>query len=807
MSTELRSNVAETLETKIKPKLTEEAKYKDLVEGISDDMTVLSEFSQREPGENSEEFNLEKEALDQAVLETATEHADEGITPEIIKIWIHGKSIDASLSALDSLEAETYSDIFTDPAATKVVQHIMISLGLDIGKTGDNENGVDGDYGGLTKASVLKIQQTLIQAGYLPETTKNSHGEWVKNADGAFGPLTIKALKEAINNKLVSPEPEPEPEPESESESESESEPESEPESAPAPAPAPAPVLVEKTTGVESLGLDPSRVQQNIATLRKYFEPDKENGDLLAVSKLSPDDPAYEGQTVSVNSGGLVTTSAAIAMVKSWKRMMEHPSVTAFESDSSSPLTDPLLTQLGGDPAQVIVLLQNLVAASRQIMKEETQPESGVVISRPASVAVVESTETEEKTSEAEWRALSEEGRLPHPKEIAILEAIGVENVESFEAVEGGSISELSLSAENFEKSHYEAIGRLDFIDKLKCNRLKTIPVSEVDGLNSALANVIEIEMQGIEPSAMTKGLVEAFEATQLSPRFNPEANFAYNHIASPDGPSNHLTAMRIIHRLEAANIKGVNRGNPMGGSNEQFFTFSGSELGQREVLEAGSTDSDYVKMISDWKEAETNSDEVAQTQVASLNLAGDIQVKYKETANHFIIDSGAERDVVSRSAVIDKTDGTVVRPLAQIIEEDTIPQFGRQRAAREAVRVELDKITDQLILSSIVARANGSSTESLFKPFREALSTAQELGTNLHPLGQKYEDIHDSTYSIESQYYHVTNTIESFQDPNADQRQKDDAIASLKSYSESPNIYDPKTHEAVLSALGVSTS
>ncbi len=68
---------------------------------------------------------------------------------------------------------------------------ILVGYGRQLGKTGADGDGADGDYGGRTVRAVKEFQKAQIKAGKLP--AKNKRGR--SNVDGVAGKLTVQALK------------------------------------------------------------------------------------------------------------------------------------------------------------------------------------------------------------------------------------------------------------------------------------------------------------------------------------------------------------------------------------------------------------------------------------------------------------------------------------------------------------------------------------------------------------------------------------------------------------------------------------
>lgn len=154
---------------------------------------LTHEAGEDETGETLEEFNAERAALNEAITETAEAH--EGVTPTLIRMWIHGEDITTSLEGLG--DADTYAEILDSPEATQIIQRIARQLELDIGDSGDAEDRVDGNYGTLTREAVEDIQDALIQAGLLPENMEDGGS----NKDGLFGRRTLAALREAVSTE------------------------------------------------------------------------------------------------------------------------------------------------------------------------------------------------------------------------------------------------------------------------------------------------------------------------------------------------------------------------------------------------------------------------------------------------------------------------------------------------------------------------------------------------------------------------------------------------------------------------------
>ena len=50
---------------------------------------------------------------------------------------------------------------YTDAKTVAAVQAALVKLGYDLGKTGPNKDGVDGDFGPKTKKAIKKLQKTL----------------------------------------------------------------------------------------------------------------------------------------------------------------------------------------------------------------------------------------------------------------------------------------------------------------------------------------------------------------------------------------------------------------------------------------------------------------------------------------------------------------------------------------------------------------------------------------------------------------------------------------------------------------------
>lgn len=68
---------------------------------------------------------------------------------------------------------------------THIIQQTLVDLGYDIGASGNEKNGVDGDYGNKTKNAVQQLQKDL----------GNS------SIDGIFGNTTANALLQALGTK------------------------------------------------------------------------------------------------------------------------------------------------------------------------------------------------------------------------------------------------------------------------------------------------------------------------------------------------------------------------------------------------------------------------------------------------------------------------------------------------------------------------------------------------------------------------------------------------------------------------------
>jgi len=160
---------------------------------------VLRQIINREDGEDESEHAAEQAALSTAIEETATAHEAEGVTPTLIRMWIHGEEIGNSLDELGELNVESYAQILASPEATEIVQNIARQLEIEIGDGGENEDGVDGKYGALTAEAVGKIQEALIKAGLLPENMENGS----RNQDGKFGKRTLAALRSAVTTEAA----------------------------------------------------------------------------------------------------------------------------------------------------------------------------------------------------------------------------------------------------------------------------------------------------------------------------------------------------------------------------------------------------------------------------------------------------------------------------------------------------------------------------------------------------------------------------------------------------------------------------
>ena len=91
---------------------------------------------------------------------------------------------------------------------------ILVGYGRQLGKTGADGDGADGDYGGRTVRAVKEFQKAQIKAGNLP--AKNKRGR--SNVDGVAGKLTVQALKNLAKDMKakpasVSPKDKPKPPP------------------------------------------------------------------------------------------------------------------------------------------------------------------------------------------------------------------------------------------------------------------------------------------------------------------------------------------------------------------------------------------------------------------------------------------------------------------------------------------------------------------------------------------------------------------------------------------------------------------
>lgn len=78
---------------------------------------------------------------------------------------------------------------------------ILVGYGRQLGKTGADGDGADGNYGGRTARAVKEFQKAQIKAGKLP--AKNKRGR--SNVDGVAGKLTVQALKNLAKGVKAKP--------------------------------------------------------------------------------------------------------------------------------------------------------------------------------------------------------------------------------------------------------------------------------------------------------------------------------------------------------------------------------------------------------------------------------------------------------------------------------------------------------------------------------------------------------------------------------------------------------------------------
>jgi len=140
---------------------------------------------------DEENVELEQTALREAITAVAANH--EGVSEMLIMMWINGEDIATSLEGLQERGVGTYQELLADEESIETIQRIGVDLGLDLGDMGENEDGVDGEYGARTRAAWEQVQQALVDAGYnLGEFGANNDG-----VDGAVGEVTMNVLLQA----------------------------------------------------------------------------------------------------------------------------------------------------------------------------------------------------------------------------------------------------------------------------------------------------------------------------------------------------------------------------------------------------------------------------------------------------------------------------------------------------------------------------------------------------------------------------------------------------------------------------------
>lgn len=140
---------------------------------------------------NNEADRQNYESLRRAAYEAA--ESMEGVSGMDIMAWINGPSLATSMATLNRLYPEgdriRFSQLRQNSEAVMAIQSIARDMGLEIGVGqgwGENNDGVDGDYGGMTFRAVMAIQQRL---GVEP--------------DGYFGSRTLDALKTYLQDQQL----------------------------------------------------------------------------------------------------------------------------------------------------------------------------------------------------------------------------------------------------------------------------------------------------------------------------------------------------------------------------------------------------------------------------------------------------------------------------------------------------------------------------------------------------------------------------------------------------------------------------
>lgn len=114
----------------------------------------------------------------------------------LIMLWINGEEIQDQMVRLHQNGVRTYTELLEDEEAISTIQRIGVELGLDLGETGENGDGIDGNYGEKTRDAWRQVQQALVEAGYnLGEFGENNDG-----VDGAVGEVTMNILMNAAQS-------------------------------------------------------------------------------------------------------------------------------------------------------------------------------------------------------------------------------------------------------------------------------------------------------------------------------------------------------------------------------------------------------------------------------------------------------------------------------------------------------------------------------------------------------------------------------------------------------------------------------
>lgn len=191
VKTELAENILSNEQFSENAELDDDIRNREAIAG---NLTHLRRFLVASEGEDPAEVAAEQTALREAVAEVAENH--EGVSETLIMLWINGGEISDQMVDLHERGVRTYADLLEDEDAVSTIQRIGVELGLDLGDTGEEGDGVDGNYGAKTRAAWAQVQEALVEAGYdLGEFGENNDG-----VDGAVGEVTMNILMNAAQS-------------------------------------------------------------------------------------------------------------------------------------------------------------------------------------------------------------------------------------------------------------------------------------------------------------------------------------------------------------------------------------------------------------------------------------------------------------------------------------------------------------------------------------------------------------------------------------------------------------------------------